>query len=1099
MSTKTSSIASVIFGKFTGSLSIRYILPLIIVTPLLGASTAIGWLSFQAGKHEIKNLILQVSEKSTKMIDHDVHNYLEKPEMLLNSQLSTIQNSNLNMNNPLELQRYFWQVVKQKNSLNVIYMGTEDAKYISVEKKQNKNNEIKFEASDSTNYNLQAYELDDQGNRGKFLDALQYDHRTRPWYKLPKNAGFPIWTPVYIFSDTNTIGIGFSIPIYDQKSGKFEGVLATDLTLWQISNFLKDLEMSSNGRALIVERNGDVVATSTVETPFKNVNNEFKRLHITESQDPLIKATGEYLTKTSTSLDNINRKQQITFNFKGSPQFVQVTPLETKQGIDWLMVVVIPESDFMAEINANNRNSIMLCLTTLIFSVGVGILTARWITNPIQKVSEASAEIAAGHLDQKIASSNIIEIRKLSNSFNSMAKQLQESFITLEKQNEDLKQLDKLKNEFLANTSHELRTPLNGIIGIAESLIDGATGELPETTQSNLSLIVFSGRRLSSLVNDILDFSKLREGNLELQFKPIDLRTLTNMVVSLSQPLVGNKHLQLINTIPAELSPAEADENRLQQILYNLIGNAVKFTHDGTITVSAEVVPNEHKLAVSITDTGIGIPEDKFEIIFESFEQGEGSTARTYGGTGLGLAVTKQLVELHGGNISVKSQLGVGSQFTFTLPISQGQAEQSAEISLIQERVSIPLPEISFPTIPEFSFTTKNKQIKNNAEVTVSSEGIKVLIVDDESVNLQVLFNILSLQKYEIYQATNGEEALSIIEQGLKPDIILLDVMMPRMSGYEVTQKLRESYISSELPILLLTAKNQVQDIVTGLNSGANDYLSKPVAKDELLARMRTQINMSRLIAENFRLGAELDVTRKLQHMMLPTQEELEAIEGLEIAGFMEPADEVGGDYYDVLQHKGMVKIGIGDVTGHGLESGMLMLMAQTAIRTLLESEESDPVRFLTILNQTLYGNIQRMDFDKNMTLALVNYADGVLKLSGQHEEMIVVRSNGEVELIDTMNLGFPIGLDEDIADWIAEEEVKLNQGDIVVLYTDGITEAKDMDRELYGLERLVEVAKNSYQLSAVEIREAIIEDVRKHIGTQVVFDDITLVVLKQK
>jgi sigma-B regulation protein RsbU (phosphoserine phosphatase) len=133
------------------------------------------------------------------------------------------------------------------------------------------------------------------------------------------------------------------------------------------------------------------------------------------------------------------------------------------------------------------------------------------------------------------------------------------------------------------------------------------------------------------------------------------------------------------------------------------------------------------------------------------------------------------------------------------------------------------------------------------------------------------------------------------------------------------------------------------------------------------------------------------------------------------------------------------------------------------------------------------------------MTLALVNYVDGVLKLSGQHEEMIVVRSNGEVEVIDTMNLGFPIGVDEDIADWISEEEVKLNQGDVVVLYTDGITEAKDMDRELYGLERLVEVAKNNYQHSAVEIREAIIEDVRKHIGTQIVFDDITLVVLKQK
>ncbi|OCR00349.1 hypothetical protein BCD67_00610 [Oscillatoriales cyanobacterium USR001] len=1094
MPTQKSSFLSATFGKFTGSLSIRYILPVIIVTPLLGASTAIGWLSFQAGKHEIQNLILQLSEKSTKMIDHDVHSYLERPEILLTSQLNPIQNSNLNIDKPLELQRYFWQVLKQKNSLNVIYMGTENGNYISVEKKGNN-----FVAGDSTNYNLQAYELDEQGNRGKFLESLNYDHRTRPWYQLPKNAGSPIWTPVYVFGDTNTIGIGFSIPIYDRKSGIFQGVIATDLTLWQISNFLKDLELSPNGKALIVEQTGKMVAASTLETPFKNVNNEAKRLDITESQDPLIKATGDYLIKTFKSLDKIQNKQWLTFTVKGEPQFVQVTPLETKQGINWLMVVVIPESDFMERINANNRNSIMLCLGTLIISVVVGILTARWMTRPMQKVAEASAEIAAGNLEQKIAPSNIIEIGKLANSFNSMAKQLKESFITLEKQNEELKQLDKLKNEFLANTSHELRTPLNGIIGIAESLIDGATGELPQNTQANLNLIVFSGRRLSSLVNDILDFSKLREGNLELQFKPIDIRSLANMVVSLSQPLVGNKNLQLINAIPADLRPAEADENRLQQILYNLIGNAIKFTHDGTITVSAEVLPNDDKLAISITDTGIGIPEDKFEIIFESFEQGEGSTARTYGGTGLGLAVTKQLVELHGGKISVKSQVGVGSQFTFTLPISKGEAEQSAEITLIQERVSIPLPEISFPTIPEFSFTNKNKQIKNNAAVTVGTEGIKVLIVDDEPVNLQVLFNILSLQNYEIYQANNGEEALSIIEQGLKPDIILLDVMMPRMTGYEVTQKLRESYISSELPILLLTAKNQVQDIVIGLNSGANDYLSKPVAKDELLARMRTQINMSRLIAENFRLGAELDVTRKLQQMMLPTQEELEAIEGLEIAGFMEPADEVGGDYYDVLQHNGMVKIGIGDVTGHGLESGMLMLMAQTAIRTLLQSEESDPVRFLSVLNQALYGNIQRMDFDKNMTLALVNYANGVLKLSGQHEEMIVVRSDGEVELIDTMNLGFPIGLDEDITDWIAEEEVKLNQGDVVILYTDGITEAKDMNRELYGLERLMEVAKNNYQHSAVEIREAIIDDVRQHIGSQVVFDDITLLVLKQK
>jgi serine phosphatase RsbU (regulator of sigma subunit) len=254
-----------------------------------------------------------------------------------------------------------------------------------------------------------------------------------------------------------------------------------------------------------------------------------------------------------------------------------------------------------------------------------------------------------------------------------------------------------------------------------------------------------------------------------------------------------------------------------------------------------------------------------------------------------------------------------------------------------------------------------------------------------------------------------------------------------------------------------------------------------------------------RLKAENLRMRSELEVTKKLQQMILPKPEELEAIEGLEIAGFMEPADEVGGDYYDVLQHEGQVKIGIGDVTGHGLESGVLMLMTQTAVRTLQESNQTDPVHFLDILNRTIYSNAQRVNPDKNLTLALLDYQNGTLRLSGQHEEIIVVRSGGKVERIDTLDLGLPIGLDEEIADFIASEQVQLYSGDVVVLYTDGITEAFDINRKQYGLERLCEVVSRHWELSVEGIRQAVIDDVRRHIGSQKVFDDITLVVLKQK
>ncbi|MFY7804511.1 MAG: SpoIIE family protein phosphatase [Limnoraphis robusta] len=669
---------------------------------------------------------------------------------------------------------------------------------------------------------------------------------------------------------------------------------------------------------------------------------------------------------------------------------------------------------------------------------------------------------------------------------------LREREEALEQANNNLQRLDQLKDEFLANTSHELRTPLNGIIGIAESLIDGATGELSQQTNFNLTMIVSSGRRLSSLVNDLLDFSKLRHQNLDLQLKAVDLHAITDLVITLSQPLVGKKNLQLINSVSADLPLVQADENRLQQILHNLVGNAIKFTPSGKVEVLAEAVDLEVDnkfVKVIVSDTGIGISEDKFERIFESFEQAEGTTAREYGGTGLGLAITKQLVELHGGRISVSSRVHEGSIFSFTLPISTGI--KSEIISKPSMRLE-PENKVNQPLKPEIELT-KSINIDNK------NSNISVLIVDDEPINLQVLVNILSLHHYAITQASHGEEALALIQAGYKPDIILLDVMMPKMTGYQVTQKIRERFPTTEVPIILLTAKTQVEDIVIGLNVGANDYLTKPFSKDELLARIANQINMCRLRAENLRLSAEIEVIQKLQKMVLPKSLELASIKDLEIASFIQPADVIGGDYYDVLQYNDQVKIGIGDVTGHGLESGLLMIMAQTAVRTLQESSETDPVKFLDILNRTLYGNIQRMSSSKNMTLALLDYTNRSIQLSGQHEEVIVVRVNGQVERIDTVDLGFPIGLDADVSEFIAQQTIYLNPGDVIVLYTDGITEAENIESDQYGLERLCEVICKNHQNSAEHIRQAIVTDVQQYIGQQQVFDDMTVVVIKQK
>ena len=258
-----------------------------------------------------------------------------------------------------------------------------------------------------------------------------------------------------------------------------------------------------------------------------------------------------------------------------------------------------------------------------------------------------------------------------------------------------------------------------------------------------------------------------------------------------------------------------------------------------------------------------------------------------------------------------------------------------------------------------------------------------------------------------------------------------------------------------------------------------------------------------RLKAENIRLGAEVEVTRKIQTMLLPHATELSTIESLEIAAHMEPAAEVGGDYYDILRHRDQVKIGIGDVTGHGLESGVLMLMVQTAVRTLLTHNVTDPVAFFSTLNQTIFDNVERMNSDKHLTLALLDYTvqDGCghVTLSGQHEEVIVLRQDGTIETIDTIDLGFPIGLDEEIASFISQTSIKLASGETIVLYTDGITEAENSAGVLYGLDRLLAVLKHHSYHSAEEIRQAVIADVKGFIGLNPIYDDITLLVLKQR
>ncbi|MCK5705040.1 MAG: response regulator, partial [Cyclobacteriaceae bacterium] len=392
-----------------------------------------------------------------------------------------------------------------------------------------------------------------------------------------------------------------------------------------------------------------------------------------------------------------------------------------------------------------------------------------------------------------------------------------------------LRKVDKLKDEFLANTSHELRTPLNGIIGISESLYEDFQHIDESKAKNNLAMVIASGKRLASLVNSILDFSKLKTHELKLSLKAIDLRTITHTVLHFCRPLVKDKSLKLINEIDPSSPLVEADEDRIYQILHNLIGNAIKFTSEGEIIISAIEV--QDMVQVCVKDSGIGIPEDKIDDVFKSFEQIDASITREHGGTGLGLTITKQLIELHGGNIWIKSDIDQGSSVYFTLPKSAGNKTAIKKQEKLSKVIS-PVEEDDYESKLPSALSTPSMK-----------SGFNILIVDDEPINQQVLSNHLARDDFRILQAMNGREALTLVENE-KPDLILLDIMMPKMSGYEVCQEIRKKYLPSELPIIMITAKDQVPDLVEGLASGANDYLAKPFSKDELLARLKTHLNL---------------------------------------------------------------------------------------------------------------------------------------------------------------------------------------------------------------------------------------------------------------
>lgn len=433
-----------------------------------------------------------------------------------------------------------------------------------------------------------------------------------------------------------------------------------------------------------------------------------------------------------------------------------------------------------------------------------------------------------------------------------------------------LQRVDQLKDEFLANTSHELRNPLHSILNISQSILEREKPVLKEKSVEDLENVLFIGRSMSLMLTDLLDVMSLKEGIHRLNYKSISMNPIVIGVLDMLYYSLDGKPVQLINDISEDFPKVYADENRVIQILYNLLHNAIKYTNEGVISVKGKV--KDRMAYITIKDTGIGMDKETLQRVFEPYEKADPRITMVEGGIGLGLSISKQLVELQGGTITVTSIPGQGSEFVFTLQLSTQKLSQEDSESVIS-----PLREIVQSITVERAYLDDKEEDRH-----ILADRPKILVVDDDPLNLDVIESILSREQYDMMKVLSGEKALSALNIN-EWDLVISDVMMPQMSGYELSRLIRKRYSITELPILLITARGQVEDIKNGFLSGANDYLTKPINAMELRSRVKALTDVKKSVKERLKLETAWLQAQIQPHFLFNTLNSIVALSEIDI------------------------------------------------------------------------------------------------------------------------------------------------------------------------------------------------------------------------
>jgi signal transduction histidine kinase len=721
-------------------LTVPFLLQIIAVAGLTGG---LSWLNAQ---RSVYDLTAKLQDEISSGIQLELKTYLEAPQLTTRINNDAVKLGQLNLQDPRALEQHLFTQLTQFKSVSGILIGTEEGTFRAV----NRRGQLRLQKSDRADAGVvYDFEIDGMGDRGKFLNTFTIPSvQATKWYAAAANERKPTWSPIFQTGDNQDLSLNASSPIYDPDTGELLGVASAGVVLSKINAFLKNLRVSESGLVFVVEHDGKLVGTSASQQVYRRIEGKGKdkgkikldRINAADSRDPLIKATAQFLIGRYGDFTRVIADQRLNFMNNGDRNFVKVVPFRDELGLDWLIVVVVPENDFMAQINANTRTTFWLSAGAVFVTLLLGVIGSNWVAQPMLRLSRASRAIAEGDLYQRVPEQNPIkEMQVTAHAFNQMAERLTASFEQIEAANanleaqvsdrtaqllqaiEELERLNRIKDDFLSTVSHELRTPMSNIklstqmleINLKRlGLLDSESSSIPRYFQ----ILKDEGQREINLINNLLDLSRL-----DAKTDPImpTVIQLNDWLPELAKPFIERANSQqqtFYLEIADNLPPLTTDLSELERILNELLNNACKYTPPGaSITLATRAagaveqeIEKEHKepwdepwekgrvpviysavqtpssvkaaasrivsdvgaidrLQIRVSNSGVEIPDGEHHRIFDKFYRIPSSDPWKHGGTGLGLALVKGLVERLEGTIEVESGEDI-TTFTVELP-----------------------------------------------------------------------------------------------------------------------------------------------------------------------------------------------------------------------------------------------------------------------------------------------------------------------------------------------------------------------------------------------------------------------------------------------